>query len=92
MLMNVMLFQEPYTIVKYLETKLKGWYYAKKESEGGMGQGILAQSSHMLKFKPLMTYFNEMIKQSVINPLHLLEFGKRMFYMLYSTIVERSSI
>ncbi len=30
MIMNVMLLQEPYTIVKYLETKVKGWVYSGK--------------------------------------------------------------
>lgn len=63
MIMNVMLFQEPYTIVKYLETKLKGWYFAGMEHGTVDSTNIHAFSSNaMIKFKPLMSYFNEMIK------------------------------
>lgn len=61
--MNVMLFQEPYTIVKYLETKLKGWYFAGMEQAATDQTGLHPLSSNlMIKFKPLMSYFNEMIK------------------------------
>jgi hypothetical protein len=66
MIMNVMLLQEPYTIVKYLETKLKGWISLGKEWEvhghGGLGIGN-GGSANMLKFKSILNYFNVMIKQ-----------------------------
>lgn len=74
---------------------MKGWVSLGKEwkvyGHGGTGGGS-GVSSNMLKFKSILYYFNVMIKQEIINPLRLLEFGKRMFYMLYSVIVERSSI
>lgn len=73
MIMNVMLLQEPYTIVKYLEIKLKGWVCSGREMEVyGQVAGSGTVAGNMLKFKAILTYFNVMIKQDIINPLRLL--------------------